>query len=535
MPSEIGRKHFNALSELYKNDIASIPEDIRSLRLLTKDDASQHKRIDSLVMSYNIFNRRLNYRTSGVRPTDSSYNLFLNALIIQRLIDNGVREQKEQLHNKKAKFEQSARKTSIITVVFIFTSIILIIGIAFSNIYEVNKREGVESFLESVLNTSQNGIITYRAIRKITEIEDFDVIFTNDAVVPQLGAQYTGLTGKTFYEAFASIGHKDEIFRRFVHVTETGMKDDFEGCYEINHNKRWFKIVLAKLNDGLTSTFYDITKIKAYQEELQLKVEQLQHSNNELEQFAFVASHDLQEPLRKIKTFASFINERFNEPSASNVKMYLNKVIDSANRMSNLIQDLLHFSHLTKAGHTFQRTDLNYILRNILKDFELVIEEKKAIISFDRLPILDAIPLQMNQLFFNLINNALKFSKPEMQPVIKITSKKLPDSEVIRFKLDRNLKYYAINVRDNGIGFKQEYAEKVFVIFQRLNNQQEYSGSGIGLALCRKIVLNHNGTMYAESRENEGASFSIILPVHQPVEGFKETFRLIPAGEEWKA
>jgi signal transduction histidine kinase len=533
MSSELGRKHSNALYELYKNDIESIPEDIETLKGLTKENPSQQKRIDSISLIYDAYISWMNKNKSSGGIVDSSFNLFLNTLSIQRLIDRGVMEEKVLLSNRKARFMQSATKTNVITVIFIFTSIILIIVIAVSNIYEVQKRAGVESFLESVLNTSQNGIITFQAIREIMEIDDFEVIFANGSVASQLGIQNPDMRGMRLKDVFHFFGFNNEIFDKFIQVTETGKRDEFEACYETGKSKRWFKIVLARLNDGFTSTFHDITELKVYQEELQVKVEELEHSNSELEQFAYVASHDLQEPLRKIKTFASLINERFNDPSASYVKLYLNKMIDSADRMSGLINDLLNFSYLSKGGQTYKRTDLNIILQNVLKDLELIIEEKKAVINAEPLMIIEAIALQMNQLFYNLINNALKFSKPGVTPVIDISIHKLQPADAVRLNLDKNLVYHVITVRDNGIGFNQEYAEKIFVIFQRLNSRQSYSGSGIGLALCRKITLNHSGTIYAESTENNGAAFHIVLPVHQPVDVRRESLKIhLPVGQK---
>jgi two-component system CheB/CheR fusion protein len=161
-------------------------------------------------------------------------------------------------------------------------------------------------------------------------------------------------------------------------------------------------------------------------------------------------------------------------------------------------------------------TDLNKILANVLIDFDLLIDQKKAIINYDVLPVIEAVPLQMSQLFYNLIANALKFSKKDIPPVIDIIVNKLSESQLHQHpNLKTEKVYFEFIIKDNGIGFNQQYAEQVFNIFQRLNGFNEYAGTGIGLAMCRKIALNHGGEISAEAKENEGAIFHIILPARQ--------------------
>jgi len=184
--------------------------------------------------------------------------------------------------------------------------------------------------------------------------------------------------------------------------------------------------------------------------------------------------------------------------------------------MSKLINDLLNFSRLQRSEERFVDVDLNTVFKNIENDFELVINQKKAVVKASPLPVIEAIPLQMNQLFYNLIGNSLKFSLAGVSPVIQIDCAKLTPSEVSgRPLLNPRNTYYKLVFRDNGIGFNQQYEHKIFEIFQRLNTRLEYEGTGIGLALCSKIVQNHGGQIYAESEEGKGASFFIILPEKQ--------------------
>ncbi|HEY4205852.1 MAG TPA: ATP-binding protein, partial [Puia sp.] len=217
-------------------------------------------------------------------------------------------------------------------------------------------------------------------------------------------------------------------------------------------------------------------------------------SNYELEQFAFIASHDLQEPLRKIHIFAELLEEGLAEElDVTKLNGYLDKIKHSSNRMSKLIKDVLDYSRLSRGEHSITNVELSQVVKEVVHEFELVVAEKKAIIDVTTLPAVRGIGSQFHQLFRNLIGNALKFS--ERAPHIAIWAE------------GRH-----IFVKDNGIGFPQELADKIFDIFQRLNSQDIYGGSGIGLALCKKIVENHSGTIQAESEPGNGSTFHIFLP-----------------------
>jgi PAS domain S-box-containing protein len=244
-------------------------------------------------------------------------------------------------------------------------------------------------------------------------------------------------------------------------------------------------------------------------------ISQLERSNLELAQFAYVVTHDLQEPLRKVKTFTDRLMVKASAKLADDERIYLEKIKSSADRMSGLIKDVLNYSILTRSAEPFITTDLDRIARHVLMDFELLIAQKKAVIEIDPLPVIEAVHLQMNQLINNLVGNSLKFTSPEISPVIKISSSGVSMEETAKFHLLPDKEYMKLSFADNGIGFSQEYAEQVFEIFQRLNGNDEYPGTGIGLALCKKIVVNHKGVIHAESIPGKGATFHIILPVKQ--------------------
>jgi signal transduction histidine kinase len=248
-------------------------------------------------------------------------------------------------------------------------------------------------------------------------------------------------------------------------------------------------------------------------DELERKVQErtaeLIRKNNELEQFAYIASHDLQEPLRKIRTFSELLQKSLATGAPAN--NYFDKIQSSAMRMTDLIKDVLNYSRLSNIDDSFEEIDLNVTLKHVKTDLELLIEQKKAKIVSNQLPLIKGLPSQLQQLFTNLIANSLKFS--DKDPYITITSSVVPPEELKTHpELRSDTTYIKLVFTDNGIGFEQQFAERIFTIFQRLNERKVYAGTGIGLALCKKIVENHNGLISAKGALNEGALFTIILP-----------------------
>lgn len=297
-----------------------------------------------------------------------------------------------------------------------------------------------------------------------------------------------------------------------VHVRVTEISGNF--CFTI--------IESAKNQLPGSTVSEEHTKLKALNKELTDKLEeitqrnrQFARSNQDLSQYAYVASHDLQEPLRKIRIFSDIL---IGSPqSAGKDKFIATKINMASERMSLLIRDLLNYSKLLKSEAVFERVNLNEILKAVLVDFEVKIQEKKAVITFPDLPEIDAVKLQMNQLFYNLLGNALKFTLPDQAPVIEITAREVGGKEVAAFvsKPEPDSKYLHLTFADHGIGFESKDAEQIFEVFKRLYPREVYEGSGIGLALCRRIVQNHAGHLYADSAPGQGATFNIVVPVCQ--------------------
>ncbi|WP_345077734.1 PAS domain-containing sensor histidine kinase [Nemorincola caseinilytica] len=323
--------------------------------------------------------------------------------------------------------------------------------------------------------------------------------------------------------------------RRFVHpqdrervigVTRDAMGEykDVDIEFRIITARNTIKIIhslgrIIKDSDGKPVKYIgsvrDVSGQRAIEEHLKSKMEELRRSNSELEDFAYAASHDLQEPLRKITTFGDRLLEKYKDVLAGEGEMYLSRMNASAENMRLLINGLLDFSRITQTQAPFAQVSLSLVIKQVMTDLELKIEETGTVIEFGVLPVVDAVATHMKQLFTNLISNAMKFQKPGVPPVIRISSQPLDEDELQLQGLPARKNYHKVTVVDNGIGFEAQYANRIFQVFQRLHGKSEYPGSGVGLAICKKIMEHHKGVIYAESSKGTGARFIIIIPDRQ--------------------
>jgi PAS domain S-box-containing protein len=289
--------------------------------------------------------------------------------------------------------------------------------------------------------------------------------------------------------------------------------------------KFWGSITITALHDshhnviGFSKVTRDLTERKIAEEKLMAssrtllqKNIELERMNEELSSFAYISSHDLQEPLRKLQTFSDRIIELEYDNLSDKGKDLLRRMQAGALRMQTLIKDILAYSRTTTADKIFELTNLNELLAQSKTEMEVLIQEKKAVIESATLPTMKVIPFQIQQLFNNLLNNALKFSKDNIPPHIAITCD-IVDANGVNARNPNGVKrYYHIAISDNGIGFEPQYEHKIFEVFQRLHGRSQYGGTGIGLAICKKIVENHDGIIRAQGRLNEGATFHLYLP-----------------------
>jgi PAS domain S-box-containing protein len=282
----------------------------------------------------------------------------------------------------------------------------------------------------------------------------------------------------------------------------------------------WANIVVSALHDdqsrlrGFAKITRDMSARRAADQKLAAYATRLEQSNRDLESFASVASHDLQEPLRKIRAFGDLLVSRYSDRLEPDARDYLERMRAAAGRMQDLIENLLTYSRVAMKLRAFTSVDLGQVAREVAVDLEGRLDQTKGRLEIGAMPTFDADPTQMRQLLQNLLSNALKFHRPNVPPVVHVYGRELP----ARPRGCNDGPYYEIRVEDNGIGFEAQYAERIFGIFQRLHGRGEFDGTGIGLAICRRIVERHHGKIVAQSVPGEGATFVVTLPRTQAVD-----------------
>lgn len=289
----------------------------------------------------------------------------------------------------------------------------------------------------------------------------------------------------------------------------------FIELYKKNHQlmlqEQKLKIINKNLEIEINEKKISEEKVNALNRKLLETIDRLEVANKDLDRFAFMASHDLQEPLRKIRMFSDRLYSRYQEAMDDESKMYINRIQHSAESMQNLIKDILTFSKISIEQEAFQETNLHTLLDEVLIDISGYIKEKNATIVVGELPTLQVNPGLIKPLFQNIIHNALKYSKKDVAPLIRVSSRHCTDEDNEQRAASK--KYCRIYIEDNGIGFEQKYAEQIFGMFKRLHSKNDFEGTGIGLALCKKIVEEHGGFISAKSTVNEGSTFIISLPL----------------------
>ncbi len=405
--------------------------------------------------------------------------------------------------------------------------------------------EGLDTwFYISAIKLNDGFVVTFSDItaqkNQITLIRERELLLKEAEVLASMGSwKWTATTDAMVWSDGLSriLGNVDEGARSWDTFINSAHDEDKEALKNFIANAKnkleGFRMEYRSNVKGSIRHFYisitteteiekgnilgiviDITELKSKEEQLEHINIDLKRSNEDLEQFAYVASHDLQEPLRKIRAFGDLLVTKYASKIDATGSDYIDRMQGAAARMQTLIQDLLSFSRLSRNSANHEMIKLNLVFEEILEDLENQIKREDATIHICELPLIWGDRSQLKRLFQNLVSNAIKFHRADEKSVIRIENPVLTTSDLRKYfpNAQPHIKYEMFTIKDNGIGFEQQYSEKIFSIFQRLNGRMDYEGTGIGLAICRKIVTNHHGIVTAESKEGSGSKFIIILP-----------------------
>lgn len=367
------------------------------------------------------------------------------------------------------------------------------------------------ALLNTVLNNSQTAISLHEAIRDETsKIVDFQTIMANKKATAMWGELAESIMNQPFFAVTTSEQQAID-FPKYVNVVETGEPD----LTEFSMGEERLLRLTAKSGDGVVISNIDITKIHQLQQQLEASVVDLKRSNANLEQFAYVASHDLQEPLRKIRSFGDIIATQYAPLLDEQGTDLIHRMQSAAERMQVLIKDVLAYSRIATRRENISHVNLNEICREVLENLEALVTEKAALITVEPLPTVVGDAPQLRQLFQNLISNALKFARPGVTPTVIVSCQQVKGEKagMVVSTHDASRRFHRIDLQDNGIGFDPQHAERIFQVFQRLHNRSNYAGTGIGLAIVQKVVENHHGYIAAAGKPGEGATFSLLLPM----------------------
>lgn len=493
----------------------------QSLNNTMKSDAVKQQQ---LIRIYDLVDKRFSYFKNNFANKNEFDTDFKNGKMVmdslRNEIDTMLSTENKLLSSKDKLYKYNNSNTPLV-VFSTFLISILILGLGYMRIIKNYKDLVTQNIRLKIFDeSSKQAEILGKYGSWLLNIEEKSFSFS-DNTFRLLGCKPQSFQANL--ENLLSFIHPDdqEIFTAaFQEIEESAMfplihyrilKKD---TMEVRYFRTTAKIFIDKLgNKNMIGTTQDITEDYNKTQLIELRNKELVQNNKELTEFNHVASHDLQEPLRKIQTFISRIEDREKEQLSETAKVYFEKIQEASNRMRILIDDLLQYSRTNRSEKRFEEVDLNQVVSNALSELSENIAEKKAVIHFEKLHSIQGIQFQLEQLFINIISNSLKYSKTDEAVIVDINSKKVKAYKVPKLKDNSKKEYLKITFKDNGLGFEQEYAEKIFLLFNRLHGKKEYPGTGVGLAICKKIVENHKGYIFAKGKVNQGAEFEIYLPV----------------------
>lgn len=512
----------------YYESLEKIKWSFSRLDLLTEDDYNQTRSLDTLVF---LINQRLKFLDHvltntelSVQTSDTLRKLMIRGRELMGLalaqIDKMVFNELQVLKKRETEHESDIRLSPFLLLFVVLFSLMIFI-VAF---YKINKD------LKGFTRTNNQLTINNKIFEHSEQIADISHWYWN---IKENKMNYSlnlyhllGCKVNEFEPTF-------ENFLQYVHPADRQMliEGKKKALKELipsmtifriirkDGEVRHFKSIGKLITDNYGTSFSiginaDITEQHRKDRIIGEKIADLERSNRQLSAFSHIASHDLQEPLRKVQTFISRIKESDMKLFPDNVRDYISGIKKETIRMQKFITDLLLYSRASKADKTFEVADLNEILENSRRELSHRIEEKNAIInSASDLPVMNVIPFQVQQLFSNLISNSIKYSRPDQNPIIDVTRETVQGKDVPQYAGDPDSWFYKISFADNGIGFEQQYAEKIFALFYRLHSGKEYTGTGIGLAICKIIVENHKGFITAQGYPGKGSVFNIYIPI----------------------
>ena len=502
--------------------VNDINNDFSELKELTSDNPIQQQNLEEL---NTLINERLKSLKNIKNVSESTqYNLIFHRG--QHQIDNiknkinlMIDVEDELLKKRQDEYEYNLKVTPII-VFGLIALMLLLMFLAYARINtnldtlkEIN--ESLSTFEES---TKQSEIINKHG--SWTWNVDENTFSFSDNFYRLIGEKPQSF--EPTVENFMEFVHPEDVEKVTARTEQMMKEEDLPFLYyrtlhkngNIKYLKAYGKCVTSpEGTKQLLGTTTDITDEIDNVRKLEQRNNELEINNKELAAFNYVASHDLQEPLRKIQLFISRLIEKEEGNLSESGLTYIDRIKNASTRMRLLIDDLLQYSRTNKSEKVHEITNVNLLLEAAKQDLTEKIDSENATIESETLPVMEVVPFQIQQLFINLIGNSIKYRSKDRNPVITISYQKINAEEESRLKNPQNEFYHKITFKDNGIGFEQEYADKIFTLFNRLHNKSEYSGTGIGLSICKKIMENHKGYIFGKGFPNKGAIFEVYIPV----------------------
>jgi|GEM_PF-3304854 len=529
--AETGQRGFllskdSSFLQPYYQALPVIPKLIHELDSLTGNNSGQNKKLKKLGET---ITARVNHLKDLLYQPPQDSTIISAMKKGKGMMDQIQAEMKDIEHYEQDLLNEHVAvhdNYTSITPAFSLALIVFTLCIVFISFFKIRKDKAdiskkneelvaIKTYLQAILDSSSDIILTFDENLNYTSI--------NNAGEKYLNRSRSELLGKNPFDLYPETRNTERhhlmlkaLKGETSHIESLGTSAD----PQMKIHTTFVPLVVEGKIRGILNIAKDITSLEKANETvrktnelLELKNLELEEANNGLLSFNYIASHDLKEPLRKIQTFARLLTELEKEKLSAESKYYFERIINSAARMQTLIEALLDFSKTQFNATNFEPTDMNLILDDLRKEFREPLALKNGILEHEILPTINAIPALISQLFSNLISNSIKYSKKEEPPRITICCEKVNKIKIQGRIIHKD--YWKFSVTDNGIGFNQQYADKIFELFQRLHgNSKNYEGTGIGLTICKKIVQNHKGLIYAESELGKGSTFFILIPVN---------------------